>query len=176
MTLPDHAKDSGSPHAHIDITVQDRASYRALIRVAQAAREAADSAGLDRTLVELVNLRVSQMNGCAACLDAHSRAAIGLGETVQRIALLPAWREAAIYSDAERAALSLAEALTSLPNRGLADDQVDAADVLSPDQVSAVTWVVIAINSFNRVSIASHHPVRDARDIAARASTTKEQA
>lgn len=151
---------SETPPDHLDVAAHDTKSHRALIRVAQAAREAAENANLDRRLVELVNLRVSQINGCAACLNSHSRAALRVGETTQRIAVLPAWREVDLYSDAERAALALAEALTALPNpRHLADDQAEAARVLTPDQLSAVTWVVIAINSFNRVSIASHHQV-----------------
>lgn len=143
------------------IDKQHPKTFRALIRVAAAAREGAAEAGLDRALVELVNLRISQMNGCANCLDTHARQAAKEGETLQRIALLPAWREVDLYTDVERAALTLAEALTDLPNpRRLADDQTAAAQVLTPEQVSAVTWVVIAINAFNRVSIASHHPVR----------------
>lgn len=150
---------------HLDVAVHDRATYRTLIRVAQSAGDAAEAAGLDRTLIELVNLRVSQMNGCAACLDVHTRAALDNGETTQRISLLPAWREISLYSEVERAALTLAEALTDLPNpRRLTEDQADAARVLTPDQLSAVTWVVISINAFNRVSIASHHSVRDERE------------
>lgn len=140
---------------------QDPQSYQALRDVAKAARAAARAAGLDRKLVELVNLRVSQLNRCAYCLGVHTRAALELGEAQQRLAVLPAWRETELFSPTERAALLLAESMTTLPDAGGQDrDYALAREVLSPEQLSAVVWVVIAINAFNRVSIASRHPVR----------------
>ncbi len=82
------------------------------------AEEAADQAGVPRTTLELVNLRASQINGCAVCLDMHSRGAKKAGETDERLATLPAWRDAPYFTDAERAALALAEAGTRLADRG----------------------------------------------------------
>lgn len=127
---------------------------------AAAITQAAEAAGLDRRLVELVNLRVSQINGCGVCLDTHHRKAIEAGETEQRIAVLPAWRHVGLYSPQERAALELAEAITQVSDHVTQDAAyAAAAEVFDDDQLAVVSWVAIAINSFNRVSITSHHPV-----------------
>ncbi|MFF0818010.1 carboxymuconolactone decarboxylase family protein [Rhodococcus sp. NPDC003318] len=121
----------------------------------------AKAAGLDRTLIELVNIRVSQINRCAFCLDLHTRRALTGGESIRRITVLPAWREVTLYSDAERAALEIAESVTMVAQDHL-DDKTYASvrTYLTDDQVSVVTWAAIAINAFNRISIASLHPVR----------------
>ncbi|WP_258054510.1 carboxymuconolactone decarboxylase family protein [Streptomyces sp. Ru71] len=138
-------------------------AYRALTATAEAVRAVAAQAGLDRILVELVNIRVSQLNACAFCLDLHTRAALRAGETTQRLGVLPAWRDTELFTPRERAALALAEATTHP-----ADAQAQstaytlARSVLSDDEISAVIWVAITINAFNRVSVLSKHPVRPA--------------
>lgn len=141
---------------------QSPAAYRELLRTADAVRATAAEAGLDRVLVELVNLRVSQLNGCASCLDVHTRAALRAGETNRRLGVLAAWRDTELFTPRERAALALAEATTH-PSDALAQERAyaDARAVLDDDQLSAVLWVAITINAFNRVSILSKHPVRD---------------
>ncbi|WP_432560600.1 carboxymuconolactone decarboxylase family protein [Granulicoccus sp. GXG6511] len=132
---------------------------------AAAITASADAVGLDRKLVELVNLRVSQLNGCGICLDTHHRKAIEAGETERRIAVLPAWRHVDLYSEEERAALGLAEAITHLPDTETQDAAYAmAAAVFNDDQLAVVSWVAVAINSFNRVSITSHHPVRPRKE------------
>ncbi|MGV9746153.1 carboxymuconolactone decarboxylase family protein [Rhodococcus zopfii] len=144
----------------IPIDKQTRAVYRAQVAVAVAVRDAVSEAGLDRTLVELVNLRVSQINGCAYCLDVHTRDALKGGEKPQRIAVLRAWRDTELFSDTERAALELAEAVTTLPSSYEQDRAyTEARRHLTDDQFSAVVWVAIAMNAFNRVSIVSRHRV-----------------
>ncbi|NJC72896.1 carboxymuconolactone decarboxylase family protein [Planosporangium thailandense] len=135
--------------------------YRAQREVAQAVRQATQDAGLDRALVELVNIRVSQLNRCAYCLNIHVRDALVGGETTQRIAVLPAWRDTTLFTAKERAALTLAESLTTLPSGRTQDqDYADAARHLTEDEISAVSWVTIAMNAFNRISVVSRHPVR----------------
>ncbi|MEE1787121.1 carboxymuconolactone decarboxylase family protein [Streptomyces sp. SP17BM10] len=130
---------------------------------ADAAGGAAAEAGLDRRLVELVNLRVSQVNGCAYCLDLHTAAALRAGETTQRLGTLPAWRDTRLFTPQERAALALAEATTTPADAALQEEAYAAArEALTDEQISAVIWVAIAINAFNRVSILSKHPVRPA--------------
>lgn len=147
--------------ARVRIESRNRAAYRALIRVADAARAAAEDAGLERRLVELVNVRVSQLNRCAACLDVHVRDALDAGETVQRLAVLPAWRDTTLFSAKERAALALAESVTTLPDRSDSDrSDPEARAELTAAEFAAVSWIVIAINAFNRVSIVSGHDVR----------------
>ena len=145
----------------VRIDKQHRRVYRAQGEVAKAVAVAVEDAGLDRTLVELVNIRVSQINGCAYCLHVHVRDALLGGETAQRLAVLPAWRDTTLFTAQERAALTLAESLTTLPDARTQDqDYADAAEVLTEEQLSAVSWVTIAMNSFNRLSIVSRHPVR----------------
>lgn len=140
----------------------DPAAWKAVGRLALAAEDAAVRAGLDAQLVELVNLRVSQINGCAYCLEVHTRKGIDAGLDAQRLGVLAAWRDAeALFSETERAALDLAETVTVLP--GQEDQQVSqmmSHHVLTDAQYSAVQWLAITMNVTNRISILSHHPVR----------------
>ncbi|MFD7682639.1 carboxymuconolactone decarboxylase family protein, partial [Streptomyces sp. NPDC060187] len=87
---------------------QSPKAYHALVETSEAVRAVAAEAGLDRVLVELVNLRVSQINGCAFCLDVHTRAALRAGDSTRRLGVLAAWRETELFTDRERAALALA--------------------------------------------------------------------
>ncbi|MFS4093830.1 carboxymuconolactone decarboxylase family protein [Streptomyces sp. AF1A] len=145
----------------IFVDKQSPKAYHALLQTAEAVRAVAADAGLDRALVELVNLRVSQINGCAYCLHVHTRAALRAGETPQRLGVLAAWRDTEVFTPAERAALALAEATTAASDADAQDRAYGAArDVLTADQISAVIWVAVTINAFNRVSIMSRHPVR----------------
>ncbi|MEU6844909.1 carboxymuconolactone decarboxylase family protein [Streptomyces sp. NPDC046716] len=140
---------------------QSPKAYHALVETAEAVRATAAEAGLDRRLVELVNLRVSQLNGCAYCLNVHTRAALRAGETTQRLGVLAAWRDTEVFTDRERAALALAEATTGPADAALQSAAYDdARRQLTDDEISAVIWVAITINAFNRVSILSKHPVR----------------
>lgn len=130
--------------------------------LAAAARSAAVEAGLDEQLMELVNLRVSAINGCAYCLDVHTRKGVGAGLSDQRRGLLSAWREAPeVYTELERAALELAEAVTELPEQEQQQYvQLSTHGVLTDAQYAAVQWLAIVMNVTNRISILSHHPVR----------------
>ncbi|MFI1654706.1 carboxymuconolactone decarboxylase family protein [Streptomyces sp. NPDC020472] len=154
---------AGAPaNKRIYVDKQSPKAYHALVQTADAVRATAAEAGLDRILVELVNLRVSQINGCAYCLDVHTRAALRAGETTRRLGVLAAWRDTELFTDRERAALALAEATTT-PADSLAQERAhdSARRALSDEEISAVIWVAITINAFNRVSILSGHPVRE---------------
>jgi AhpD family alkylhydroperoxidase len=143
------------------IDKQSPMAYRSMSAVATEVAATAQAAGLDRLLVELVNIRVSQLNGCGFCLDLHVRQAVKNGETAQRLAVLPAWRDVDLFTSTERAALALAEAITMLPEHDLRErERTCARDELTADQFSAVSWVAITMNAFNRISIISGHPVR----------------
>ncbi|WP_371583759.1 carboxymuconolactone decarboxylase family protein [Streptomyces sp. NBC_01314] len=145
----------------IFIDKQSPKAFQALGQTSEAVRTVAAEAGLDRTVVELINLRVSQINGCAFCLDLHTRAAVRAGESAQRLGVLAAWRDTEVFSAPERAALELAEATTDPTDAGAQESAYDAARrVLTDDQISAAIWVAVTINAFNRVSIMSKHPVR----------------
>lgn len=145
----------------IPLNKQSASVYRAYLNAAEEVRARAEDAGLSRTVLELVNLRVSQINGCAFCLDMHSKALLEAGDTVQRIAVLPAWRDTQLFSDAERAALEIAEAVTWISDTHLEDEEYALLrEHLTDDQVSLLTWSAITINTFNRVSIMSRYQVR----------------
>ncbi|MFB8179538.1 carboxymuconolactone decarboxylase family protein [Streptomyces sp. NPDC055966] len=136
-------------------------AYQALVETADAVRAVAAEAGLDRGLVELINLRVSQINGCAYCLNVHTRAALRAGETTQRLGVLAAWRDTELFTEQERAALALAEATTEPADAAAQESAYDSArQFLDDDEISAVIWVAITINAFNRVSVLSKHRVR----------------
>ncbi|MCX5374281.1 carboxymuconolactone decarboxylase family protein [Streptomyces sp. NBC_00080] len=144
----------------IFIDKQSPKAYHALVQTSEAVRATAADAGLERTVVELINLRVSQLNGCAFCLDLHTRAAVRAGEDIRRLGVLAAWRDTDLFSPLERAALALAEATTVLSDAAAQEAAyADAVEVLTEDQTAAVIWVAVTINAFNRVSVLSKHPV-----------------
>ncbi|MEU1528752.1 carboxymuconolactone decarboxylase family protein [Streptomyces fagopyri] len=152
---------AGPVRKRVFIDKQSPRAYQALTETAEAVRAVAADAGLERTLVELINLRVSQINGCAYCLNVHTRAALCAGETTQRLGVLAAWRDTELFTARERAALALAEAATEPANAAAQESAYAAArHALTDDEISAATWVAITINAFNRVSIMSKHPVR----------------
>ncbi|QXE38723.1 carboxymuconolactone decarboxylase family protein [Streptomyces sp. GMY02] len=156
--MGDTAADPASRRVYID--KQSPKAYHALVETADAVRATAAEAGLDRRLVELINLRVSQINGCAYCLNVHTRAALRAGETPQRLGVLAAWRDTELFTARERAALALAEATTD-PADAVAQENAyeTARQALDDDEISATIWVAITINAFNRVSILSKHRV-----------------
>lgn len=116
--------------------------------------------GLDKKLYELIKTRASQINGCAFCLNMHTRDALKLGETAQRLFLLNAWRETDLFTEKERAVLALTESITLLTNDHV-DDKVynAAAKVLTEKELAAVIMAVVAINGWNRISIATRKPL-----------------
>jgi len=111
--------------------------------------------GLDHTLLELVKLRASQINGCAHCIDMHTKELRAAGESEQRLYLLNAWDESPFYSERERAALAWTEALT-LITEGHAPDEVyeQARAQFSEEELANLTLAIIAINGANRLNIA----------------------
>ncbi|MBO1900934.1 carboxymuconolactone decarboxylase family protein [Leucobacter weissii] len=126
-----------------------------------AVRESALARGLSAQESEFIKVRASQLNGCAFCLDLHSREARQSGIPQQKLDLLAAWRETGAYGEREAAVLAIAEAATILPLGEEAQADLFAArGVLGDDAFAAAEWVAVAINAFNRVSILSRHPVR----------------
>jgi AhpD family alkylhydroperoxidase len=110
---------------------------------------------LDERLVDLVRIRASQINGCAYCLDMHTKDARAGGETEQRIYGLDAWRETPYYSDRERAALEWTEALTLIAETRVPDDVFERVRAqFSEDELVHLSLAVVAINGWNRLNIA----------------------
>ena len=124
-----------------------------------ALESAVQRSGLEHSLIELVKMRVSQINGCAYCLDMHSKDARAAGETEQRLHLLAAWREAPFYTERERAALAWAEALTRVSVNGAPDAVYAQARAQFDDKaLVGLTLAIVAINGWNRLSIAFRTP------------------
>jgi AhpD family alkylhydroperoxidase len=140
----------------------DPAVFRALNGVGLKVKEAAEAAGISAELSELIKVRVSQLNGCAYCLDQHTEDALAEGVSLRRLAVLPAWRDTDLFSPQERAALAVAESTTQLPGSELLDEEhAKAREVLSDAEFSAVNWIAITIGAFNRISIVSRHSVKE---------------
>jgi len=113
-------------------------------------------AHLDDKLLDLVRMRASQINGCAYCLDMHSKDARANGETEQRLYGLNAWRETPYYSEKERAALELTEALTLVATSGVPDEVFERVrQQFSEDEVAHLSLAIVAINGWNRLNIAA---------------------
>jgi len=113
------------------------------------------NSSLDKSLLELLYFRVSQINGCAFCLDIHSKNLRANGETEQRLYVIDAWREAPFYSDKERSALAWAEALTEIKSSLIPDEiYKEARKYFSKAELVDLTMAIVAINGYNRINIA----------------------
>ena len=111
--------------------------------------------GLPKVLIDLVYLRVSQINGCAYCIDMHSRDLLNEGVSVEKLVLVPAWREGgALFDEAERAALAWAETVTRVAETGVPQAEYDAvAEVFEPKQLADLTIAIGLMNAYNRLAI-----------------------
>jgi AhpD family alkylhydroperoxidase len=124
--------------------------YRAMREMQKVVNESS----LDHKMMELIKIRSSQLNGCAYCLDMHTKDAIAIGESEQRLHVLAAWREAPFYSERERAALAWCEALTLLSETGAPDDVYQEMErVFSEKEIMEVTFAIVTINSWNRLAV-----------------------
>ena len=129
---------------------------RAMAHLDQAATKELDKAEIDPKLRELIRIRVSQLNGCAYCIDMHTKDARAIGETEQRLYALPAWREAPFFTERERAALAFTEAVTQLPVDHVPDQAYEAlAARFTADEVAALVALIVAINAWNRIAVST---------------------
>jgi len=129
--------------------------YRAMRGLASYVSEC----GLEKSLLELVEIRASQINGCAFCLAMHVRSARQHGETDERMHLLNAWREAPVFTARERAALAWTEAVTKLKDGHVPDDIYDAARrEFSKKELTDLTFAIVLINGWNRLMIGFQTP------------------
>ncbi|MWV46537.1 carboxymuconolactone decarboxylase family protein [Paenibacillus sp. HJL G12] len=114
------------------------------------------SSSIDKVLHELIKIRVSQINGCAFCLDMHAKDLLKLGDYQDHILLLNAWREAPIYTEPERAALTLAEAVTRISENGVPEDVYDQArEAFDEKTFMELILAINTINSWNRIAIST---------------------
>jgi AhpD family alkylhydroperoxidase len=134
--------------------------YQGIANLDRSASELAASAGLAEGFGHLLRLRASQINQCAYCVRLHTRDALASGESSDRISVLPAWQETQYFSEKERAAIALVEAVTLIAD-GQVPDAVYAmaTAVLSDEEIAAVEWLAVVINAWNRIAIPSRYPV-----------------
>lgn len=151
-----HAADHATGHAHsthrLDLATAAPKVFKALIGF-----DAASRAGIDPLLVELVQTRASQINGCAYCLHMHTKDARKRGESEERLYLLTAWREAAhFYTEKEQAALALTEAVTLIAHDGVPDDvYARAAAHFDEAELAQLLGLILTINTWNRIALTS---------------------
>ncbi|MFI0541369.1 carboxymuconolactone decarboxylase family protein [Streptomyces sp. WSLK1-3] len=134
-----------------------------LLKHFAAAGKVVTDSGLPMTTQELVKIRASQINGCGFCLDMHTKEAAAAGETAQRLHMVAAWREAKVFTEAERAALELAEQGTRLADGTGVPDEVweNAAKHYDEEQLLALVSLIAVINAFNRLNVMTQQPAGD---------------
>jgi AhpD family alkylhydroperoxidase len=130
---------------------------RALAHLDQAATKELDRVDFDSRLRELVRIRASQLNGCAYCIDMHTKDARAVGESEQRLYSISAWRDTPYFSERERAALAFTEAVTLMASDHVPDAAYEAvAAHYSPDEVAALLALITTINAWNAIGVATH--------------------
>ncbi len=141
--------------ARLDIYKTAPAAGRAMYELEKTVRES----GLETSLLNLVRLRASQINGCAYCLDMHTKDARAAGETEQRLYTLSAWRETPFFTEQERAALEWTEAVTRVAETHVPDESFKRARRhFTETELANLTFAVVAINSWNRLAISFRIP------------------
>src|SRR3954469_3302663 len=163
IRLPRLVKGSRQAPTHEGTQMQTRLDHPAqtlpgAMQALQKLEQATKRAGVPDTTHELINLRAGQINGCSGCVDIHSRALKGIGEPDERIFMVAAWRESTYFTDAERAALALTEAVTRLADRPdpVPDDVwAEAARHYDEDQLGALVLTIAQINVWNRLNAAT---------------------
>ncbi|MFI0366401.1 carboxymuconolactone decarboxylase family protein [Actinomadura sp. 1N219] len=143
--------------ARMSVVKSAPAGYKAML----ALESYINGSGVPHSTLELVRLRVSQINGCAFCVNMHARDAKKAGETDERLWSVAAWREAPFYTDEERAALALAEAATRIGDNpaGVPDDVWDAAaDYYDEESLAGLVMTIAAINAWNRINVIVRNP------------------
>lgn len=134
--------------------------YKTVIELENLSMQKVQQAGIEIGFSHLLKLRASQINQCAFCVRMHTQDAIKVGESIDRIALISAWRESEYFSAKERAALTLIEEITLIAQQHFPNAAYEqAAKVLSSDEITAIEWIAIVINTWNRIAISSQYKV-----------------
>jgi AhpD family alkylhydroperoxidase len=145
---------TGTIPVRLDIDAAAPSFSKAMAALDRAATRELDAAGIEPRLRELVRIRASQLNGCAYCIDMHTKDARKLGETEQRIYALPAWRETPFFTARERVALAFTESVTLLPSTHVPDaDFEPVTNEFSPAEAGALVALIVAINAWNRIGV-----------------------
>ena len=140
----------------LDVDAAIPSFNKAMAHLDTTATRELDRVGFPRGLRDLVRLRASEINGCAYCVDMHSKDAATNGESAQRINAVSIWNESPFFTERERAALRFAEVVTRLPDTHVPAEEYDAvAAHWSPDEVGALLALVVAINAWNTIAVAT---------------------
>jgi len=143
--------------ARLEFDAHAPAFSRAMSHLDQTATKELDKVDFDVRLRELVRIRASQLNGCAYCIDMHTKDARAAGETEQRIYALSAWRETPFFTNQERAALALTESVTLMPQTHVPDaDFAHAAEQFSAAELGALIALIVTINAWNAIGVSTH--------------------
>ena len=162
MALTDTHEETTTPPAftipvRLDFDSHAAGFARALAHLDKAATKEQDRVDFDPRLRELVRVRASQLNGCAYCIDMHTKDARAVGESEQRLYGLAAWRDTLYFSERERAALAFTEAVTLMAGDHVPDAEYEAvAARYRPDEVAALLALIVTINAWNAVGVATH--------------------
>ena len=140
----------------LDLDAHAKRFSAALAHLDNAATKELDAVSFDPKLRELVRVRASQLNGCAYCIDMHTKDARAIGESEQRLYALPAWRETPFFDERERAALAFTEAVTLLADTHVPDQAYQAvAAEFSQQEVAALVSLIVAINAWNAIGVST---------------------
>ena len=138
--------------------------YKTVLELENLSMQKVKQAGLEIGFSHLLKLRASQINQCAFCVRMHTQDAIKSGESIDRITLISAWRESQYFSEKERAALLLIEEITLIAQQHFPDEAYTTAKkVLNEDEITAIEWIAIVINTWNRIAISSQYLVTPER-------------
>ena len=157
MTTTHHPSDTRHLiPTRLDVDAAVPAFSRAMSRLDGSATQELDRVGFPPGLRELVRLRASQINGCAYCVDTHSMDAASAGEPTQRLHAVAVWHESPFFTERERAALRFTEVVTRVAETHVPQEEYDAvAAHFSPDEVGALLALVVTINAWNAIAVAS---------------------
>ncbi len=156
MTTTDTTTTEAPPEVLVRLDFDSHAAVfsRAMSHLDQAATKQLDQVAFDPRLRELVRIRASQLNGCAYCIDMHTKDARAIGETEQRLYALPAWRETPFFTPRERAALAFAESVTLLAADHVPTEAYEAAArEFAPDELAALISLLVTINAWNAIGV-----------------------
>lgn len=143
----------------ININTTEPKAYKAMIGLETYLA----SVDISKTLKELIKIRASQINGCAYCLDMHTKDALKNGETHQRIFILSAWKEATeFFTEEEQAALAMTEEITLIQQSGLSEETYQkASKVFNENQIAQIIMAIVTINAWNRIAVSTHLKIGD---------------
>lgn len=156
--MPQNGRMTSAARVHLSKTRPT--AYAKLAALSAEVGQLAREAGIEPLLSELVQMRASQINGCAYCLRVHTAKALKHGETTERLTVLPSWRDAGLYSERERAALALTEAITLVAEGNVPDDVYAASrEIFDEVEFATLSWIIVSINAFNRIAVTSRYLV-----------------